>query len=90
MSHWAVCASAFSSHSPSHSAFAPGTSTMTFSPSSLTRMLARPVVAPGRVSTASTFTPFWQKCSRYVCPNPSSPTMPAMRVSTPSRASATA
>ena len=53
-----------SSHSMSHSPLAAGTTTMWFSPSALTSIVAVPVVCPLRTRTSEVSTPFSAKLRR--------------------------
>jgi hypothetical protein len=69
-------------------AFAPGTTTMAFSPSSATRMIAIPVGAS--TSRTSSSTPAARKPASASPAFASAPTAPVMRTLAPSRAAATA
>ena len=53
-------------------------------------MTATPDEVPGVVITSSTRTPFASRLASSIGPNASSPTLPIMRTSAPSRAAATA
>ncbi len=69
--------------------FAPGTTTMWFSPSSATAMSARPVSAPTRSTPCVSMPSSERTPSRWV-PALSWPTMPTKAVLAPERAAATA